>query len=643
MRRLLNNALFLLVAFVFICSCNQSNSNKTGITKNLSIIRGDCNGAVITSGKHRLVVYGDPMNTLTKADMVLFTHARRDVVWEGKTLVNEGAKAVVPKNELDYFIHPDSVWNKIANSQFHDYRQKTSRVPTEPLAVAKSVEGGDSFLWQNIPIKVIDSRGYTEGAVSYLVHVDDIDVAFVGDLIYGDGKIMDIYSMQDKIPELDMWGYHGFAARMADIIKSLERIKELKPDIIIPARGPVINNPEDAINKLISRLRLVYKNYLSINSFRWYRSSGWGKPEDGTVNLASRVLPSGMTVNWMPFAKTGKNPSWLINVENSKLIVAADGKGFLIDCGIDKAYNKLINLKENFRCTNIENIFISHYHDDHTDFINKIREKYKCPAIITKELKDILNHPQAYKMPAMTSEPITNLTVVPEGSTMNWKEFTFTFYYFPGQTIYHDAMLVKNRNTGEELFITGDSFSPTGIDDYCLQNRNLLGENLGYLYCIDVLKNLPDSCWLTNQHIAQPFRFSKKQLNFMTDNLIERQALLKDLFVWDNINYGIDEQWARFYPYSQIVENGQTSTEFSIIIYNHSAKEQEFTIHPETGKMICSPDKMVISIPTGKERKINFNLNLPTNLQKGNKIITVDISFDKWNLHKWCESIIKIK
>ncbi len=635
---------FLLIAVVtFFGGCKSATTNKIDITDNHYVIRGDINGAVITSGKHKLVIYGDPENSVSQADLVLFTHARRDVVWAGSNLINNGAKAIVPQKEIGYFNNPDSVWTSIAESQFHDYRQKSSLVPINSIPVYQSVTGGDTINWQGIPIKVIGSRGCTEGAVSYIIRIDDIDVAFVGDLIYGDGKILDIYSLQDEIPELDMWGYHGFAARIADIIKSLERIKELKPDVIIPVRGPVINNPEPAINKLISRLRLVYKNYLSINAFRWYRSSGWGKPEDGTVNLASRVLPSDMKVNWMPFAKMQNNPQWLVNVATSKLIISEDRTAFLVDCGFKKAFDDITNLEDNFSCSNIEGIFISHYHDDHTDYINKIREKYNCPTYITKELQDILNHPQAYKMPAMTSEQIENLTVVPEGSSITWKEFTFTFYYFPGQTIYHDAILIKNNSTGENIFVVGDSFSPSGIDDYCLQNRNLLGENLGYIHCIDILKNLPDNCWLTNEHIGQSFRFTKEQLDFMNDNLIERETLLQELFPWDNINYGIDGEWARFYPYSQVVENGQTSTEFSIIIYNHSAKEQEFTIHPETGKMICSPDKMVISIPTGEERKVNFNLNIPGNLQKGNKIITVDVSFDKWNLHKWCESIIKIK
>ena len=637
------NTFFLIIVVTFIGGCKNTKTNKTDITDNLCVIQGDINGAVITSGNQKLVIYGNPGNSVPEADLVLFTHARRDVVWAGRNLVKKGAKAVVPAKEKGYFNNPDSVWAAFAKSQFHDCRQKQSCVPVQPIPVFRGVTGGDTILWNDIQIKVIDSRGYTEGAVSYLIHIDDIDVAFVGDLIYGDGKIMDIYSLQDEIPEMDVWGYHGFAARIADLIKSLERVANMKPDILVPVRGAVIYNPDVAINNLIRRLRLVYKNYLSVNSFRWYKSLGWGNPDDGSVNLASRVLSSDMVVDWMPFAETGKNPAWLIHHVNSKLIVSEDGTGFLVDCGMKKAFDDFMNLQENFSCSAIEGIFISHYHDDHTNHINKIREKYNCPAYITKELQDVLNVPSAYHLPAMTSEKISDLTIIGEGESINWKEFTFTFYYFPGQTIYHDAILVKNNKTGEKIFIAGDSFSPTGIDDYCLQNRNLLGEDLGYLYCIDFLKNLPDDCWLVNNHIKPKFRFSKEQLRFMKENLIARQTLLQDLFPWDNENYGIDGEWARFYPYSQVVEQGQNSIEFSVIIYNHSVKEQEFIIHPDTGEMTCSPDKLTILVPPGEEGSAVFKLNIPNGLAAGTKVITAGVSNGKINLHKWCESIIKIK
>ncbi len=630
--------ILLIGVVVLIGACE---SPKTKLSANLSLIHGDINGVIITSGKHRLVIYGDPENHLSGADMVLFTHARRDVSWAGQNLVKKGAKAVVPKNELGYFIHPDSVWSDLAKSQFHDYRQKSSRVPVEPVNVYRSVEGGDTIQWHGIPVRVVDTRGYTEGAVSYIIHIDDMDVAFVGDLIYDDGQIMDIYNMQDKIPELNVWGYHGFAARMAEQIHSLERIAELNPDMMIPAHGPVITDPHQAIQKLILRLRLLYKNYLSVNSYRWYRSQGWGNNQDVNRLLAARVLSPDMSVDWMLPAETGQNPPWLIHDVNTKIILSEDKSGFLIDCGMKEVFDKLMNLDDHYACTNIDGIFITHYHDDHTNYINEIQEKYSCPVYATQELEDILNRPSAYRLPAMTSDPINKLTIVPEASSITWKEFTFTFYYLPGQTIYHDAMLVEHKN-GEKIFLAGDSFSPTGLDDYCLQNRNLIQSGMGYMYCLDLLREIPQNCWIVNQHIEPPFRFTEEQVNFMADNLIEREALMQELFPWEDPNYGIDERWARIYPYSQVIQPGQ-SVNFSVIILNHSDQVQEYTIHPVSKKLTCFPEELVIKVDPKKEGLADFTLEIPVDMSTENLVITVDVAFGEWHLHEWCESIIKLR
>jgi glyoxylase-like metal-dependent hydrolase (beta-lactamase superfamily II) len=626
------NLLLLFCLLVQGCSSPVSK-----ISPHLSLIRGDINGAVIESGRNRLVVYGDPAHVLHRVDMVLFTHARRDVVWAGKDLVMNGAKAIVPSDESALFTRVDSLWMDLTTSRYHDYNQQSTKWLTEPLVVQGKVRGGDTIQWHGIPIRVIDSEGYTRGAVSYLVQIDGMDVAFVGDLIYGDGQILDIYSMQDHIGEVNVRGYHGYAARISELIGSLERMAELRPDILVPVRGPVIREPDEAITKLIGRLRKIYMNYLSVNAFRWYTG------QETHDIMAARVLPPDMRVDWMPYAETGKNPSWLVHHGNSKLIISGDGAGFLIDCGSKEVFNDMMKLEEHFPCSHIEGMFITHYHDDHTDYVNGIREKYRCPVYATRELEDILKNPQAYRLPAMTSEPIDSLVIVPEASSMSWKEFNLTFYYLPGQTIYHDAMLVEKKG-GEKIFFVGDSFSPTGLDDYCLLNRNFIQPGTGYLYCLEKLRSLPGDCWIVNQHIEPPFRFTSGQLDFMTRKLQERKTLMRDLLPWDDPNYGMDEQWARIYPYGQTIQPGK-SARVSVCILNHSDSTNEYTIRPVPGQdgLTISPEQLVIKVAPKEEGRADFVLDVSDDASPGLRIQTVDIGFDERNLHEWCESVIEVR
>jgi hypothetical protein len=67
------------------------------------------------------------------------------------------------------------------------------------------------------------------------------------------------------------------------------------------------------------------------------------------------------------------------------------------------------------------------------------------------------------------------------------------------------------------------------MDDYCLQNRNFLRVDAGFLKCLSLLKILPQGCWLANQHVGPMFRFSRSQLERMQSALEERIGLLRAL------------------------------------------------------------------------------------------------------------------
>jgi len=606
------------------------------LSPHVSVCQSMVNGVFIENDGRTLVIYGDPGENLQKADMVLFTHCRRDVAWAGRDLVDNGAESVVPAAEAHNFLKVADFWASFVQSKFHDYGQQSTKILTKALRVGQRVGEGDTINWQNITMKVVDTPGDTRGSVSYFTTVDGIKYGFVGDIIYGDGHLIDLYSLQDGVSEARIGGYHGYAGRLGELIRSLRKVLEQNPDILVPARGPVIRNPKASIELLIQRLQTVYENYLSINAGHWYF-------KDHYETLAARVLEPDNTVTWMPYATIIEKtpPSWIVPIHNSRLILSKDGTGFLIDCGSDAIISKVKELRDSGRLSRLEGLFITHYHDDHTDKANELVQEFKCPVYTCQILKDILEHPEAYRLPAMTSSKITGLTVVPDGCKMPWKEFNLTFYEFPGQTIYHDALLVE-KDGGEKIFFIGDSFTPSGIDDYCLQNRNFLHPEMGYFYCLDLLQKMPPDYLLINQHVLEPFRFAEGQLRHMTAVLEKRKQLLAGLFPWDEPNYGLDEQWARLYPYSQKAKAGQ-HLEIAAKILNHSSASHLYTIGlnaPEEFQLELK--KRSINIGPREEAEIRFEMTVPNNVLKNLYLITADVHFDKWDLRQWCEAVIEI-
>lgn len=626
--------LWVILSFVDL-SLGQLAS--TPLSRHVSLIQGPVNGVTIDKDERRLVVYGDPTGQMDSAEMVLFTHSRRDVVWAGRRLVEGGATAVIPASDSAMFADVDRFWDEFRRQRFHDYAQQGTKVLTKSLKVGKTVRDGERFKWQDVSIEVVETPGYTRHAVSYIVEIDDLRYAFVGDIIYGNGKLIDLYSLQDAVSEAKIRGYHGWASRMGPLIASLQSIAAKKPDVLVPARGPVIRNPSEAIDLLIRRLRTVYENYLSISAGRWYFKNQYDI-------LAERVLGPDTTVGWMPWAEViqDKPPAWILPIANSRLILSEDGSGFLVDCGGQRILNELIKLREAGTLAGLDGIFITHYHDDHTDYVTACAKEFECLVYATGPLVDILKHPSAYRLPAMTRNPIPDIKVMPEGHEMRWKDFTFTFRDFPGQTIYHDALLVEKDNGGKIFFI-GDSFTPSGIDDYCLLNRNLMHDDTGYLYCLKVLGEIPSETLLINQHVVQPFRFSKQQRDHMAATLRKRKGLLGELLPWDEPNYGIDERWVRFYPYGQKISAPRTA-QISLKVFNHSQDSRTFTIRlrlPD-GFHTDRPAQNV-TIPPRSEGQVDYSFRVNASVKPGTYMLTADVEWGPWELRQWTEAIIEIE
>lgn len=294
------------------------------LAPSVRFVPGPVNSLIVNAGGKTLAVYGGA----GRADMVLFTHFRRDVVWAGRGMVERGASAVVPESEERLFTAPAEIWREMYDTRrFHDYENQVSKFPLSPIPVARKAGDGEKIEWGGPAVEVLGTPGYTRGSVSYLLVAGGKRIACCGDLIYSGGRIFDLYSLQDAIPELKVRGYHGYAARLSQTIASLRRVAAWKPDVIVPARGPLIADPAAEIARLIERLQRAYENYLYTDAYHWYAG------EENFQARAKRVL--GKPAVHMPQSELIRQqiPAWIRATGNSRLIVSSSGEAFLVDCG----------------------------------------------------------------------------------------------------------------------------------------------------------------------------------------------------------------------------------------------------------------------------------------------------------------------
>lgn len=622
-----------------ICACifflNVETFGEEYLPSSISVVQRAINSVLITQDGNRMAVYGPPSADAAGIEQLLLTHHRRDVLTAAREMATDELAIVAPLREQYWFEQPHDFWKTFVTSRFHDYAQYTTKILAAPLPVDRWVKEGDVVRWRNIEFQVLETPGYTRGGVSYIAVIEGKKVAFTGDLIYGDGKVLDLYSFQDAIPEAQIRGYHGYGSRLESLVTSLRKVARQNPDVLIPSRGPIIRDPRSAIAKLIKRVRSLYHNYLSTNALHWYFK------ERRMRQCGDRVLGPNADVELMPYCHHEQTPSWVFEQSTSRLLIAQNKHGFLLDCGNQRVIDTIKKLIEDQVIKQVDGIFVTHYHDDHTDSVQAAATEFQCPVYATREYKDVLEHPAAYHLPAMTANPIDDVKGVSDGHKIKWQEFDLTFRFFPGQTYYHGALFAEKPGS-KPIFFIGDAFAPSGIDDYCVLNRNLVHDDDGYVYCLQQLREMSKPYWLVNEHIPYVFSFSEKELDYLQSRYQKRVDILRELFPWDDPNYGVDEQWAVFYPYG-VTSKPSDVVDLEVRLTNHSPKARTFSVTPRvTAEMeIVDASVKPLTIPSRQTGVVRIQVKVPE--QPGHYLVTADVRSTGMEFQDWVEALVTVE
>jgi glyoxylase-like metal-dependent hydrolase (beta-lactamase superfamily II) len=231
------------------------------------------------------------------AEHVLLTSTRRD-------LLPPAAPSLLPAGEAAALEDPAKFWRLFAQLRFHDYAQKTTKVPVEPRPVARTVRGGDVLTFGPTKITVLDTPGYSPAAVSYLFEQNGKRVIATATSSTPAAASSILYSLQNEVPETKTRGYHGFAARAGQLIASLRSVAAQKPDRLLPAAAPPSKSRKE-IALLISRLERL-DSHFSTDALRWYWAKKVGKP---APNCAMGRAPSAP----MPMSEQRDLPDWIIH------------------------------------------------------------------------------------------------------------------------------------------------------------------------------------------------------------------------------------------------------------------------------------------------------------------------------------------
>ena len=512
------------------------------ITEHIYAWQGSVWGGVLRKDGHALLIDAPEFCQIPRlqeqVDGLLLTQHRRPhsggvVYWNGPVWTTA--------EEASLLESADKVWNS-AHGKYHRYGCIPDRFsPFESVNTERILEDGEVISWRGMTITVVKFSALSHGDCGYIVEDEGKKVFFCGGLAMAGGKIREVYSFQKALP--DMMAYHGYMAGLVDWCKGMERVKALAPDVMVPAYGEVENAPIESLCLLEKRLRQYADAYVKGSAVRYYFPEEFHKGFE---------VPMGMTE--APYTcAIGTHPDWLrrIGETTSYLITAPSGRAILIDTGDREAIDYVLQAKAEGGITHLDACWITHAHDDHLNTAWMLVHEFDCDLITTAAVAEVCSQPAAWFLPAL---PDCNLKfkVLEDGTQWDWEDFRLTAMHLPGQCIAHSGLLVEKD--GEKVLLCGDSFAPTGLDDYCAENRNLTGKDRGYDLCVKLLRKYGVH-QLVNEHQSDPFIYDEAYLTHLETTMAEREACLTQLLPGD-IGFGVDPQWLRAWPMEQTVTEG---------------------------------------------------------------------------------------
>ena len=597
------------------------------ISTHISVYMDGLNTGVIEGlGKTTLIGCSESIDTKYMPYAILCTSYRRTLHGGLYLFAGNGTKIYAPADEEQLFSHADEFWNDEKQHYHLYYFRPDHDVLPKSITPHKLLKDNDKLTICGCDITVLYTPGDTDGALSYVINDDGMNIVFCGNLI-GDGGVIPFLHHTTKGLN-GLMDYHGFLGAVSMWEKSLQALAFA--DVLVPSRGNVIYNPKECILLVCKRLDELYESHARISSLNYYFSEA--------CTPQNPIKP----------AKCVSYPSFLTHIgDTSVLIRSKSGRGFLVDCGGETAFANILALLSKNELKALDGVFVTHYHDDHVDMLAKLYEQTNCPIYTSKAMFDILANPSSYLLPCLSpvKVPVTGLY---DGEVIEWEEFKFTIFHFPGQTLYHSGMLMEGSNLS--ILFGGDSFSPTGIDDYCPQNRNFFGEGRGYRHCLEIIRKFkPDM--VINQHQEQGVVITREFLDEIERELLNRERITNEISPWYGGGFSTDSGSVRVYPYERDATVGECVA-FELVVTNHSYNTITIAANPiaPMGFEVTSGETFVSPMTSGltdpkfgtPDGIVAFQVTALKNAVPGRYCIPVHITMDGVSLGSLTNAIINV-
>ena len=258
---------------------------------------------------------------------------------------------------------------------------------------------------------------------------------------------------------------------------------------------------------------------------------------------------------------------------------------------------------------------------------------------------DVFEHPERHKLPCLIPFPIKADRVIKNGEIIKWEGLELYFFHMPGQTVYHQGLMVEDE--GKRYLFSGDNnWDPAdGVrpmnSPVIPRNRYFIGENYGYLKISKDMLDLKIDTIVPSHYF--PFSVTREELEMYREWAEKLTNSFKEIIDQPDANMGMDPLWINFYPYRIDVKPGEEFT-VNVNITNFLNISSEFKVTLKYSDIItCNQQSKAYKIVANSSEIIPFNLKV--NRQNGGikrEVICADITMNGNHLGEFAEMIVDI-
>jgi len=420
-------------------------------------------------------------------DAVLLT--RHD--WDGCAAAGRLLEAKVPVRAAQKsaeWLTPASVakhWNE--SIPLRNSRASYLVAPAGLEGIDFSLKDGVEMAWHGWTLRVLETPGHCRDhiAVSARKGKDGKLFLICGDALVAPGKLWAPYTT-----DWDHWTDAG----LKPAAESLRKLADLKPDVLLPAHGPAIT--QDAVAAL-TRTAEAVEEVAFLKSFERYTKKRLGNAPEYKFLAKEQAESSGK----LPWSQVSKN---LFLTGNTYVLTSRDNAFLVIDPWGKQSADQIAKLKADRKLGQLEVVWFSHAHYDHYDGVYYLPDRDTFQVWSADWVAAPIAEPLRFYAPFLDARPVKFERRFKDGATASWREYTFRFHNFPGQSLF--TMAVEMTIDGKKCLFTGDNFFH---QDMFSGSGGWMGLNRSFppLYAASAQKVLdiaPD--WVLAEH-GGPFEF----------------------------------------------------------------------------------------------------------------------------------------